>query len=177
MTRREAFQKKYQNNPEWRAARLAKFKAWYDKKRAEDPESFRRAGRRRYIKDADKRKAAVAAYYLKRKTERPQELSDSIFRTRLKTLYGITVEQYRQIEAWQGGGCLFCGKKPTGSKRFRRLFVEHCHDTGEIRGLTCSRCNTALAAFGDKPEALITAAARAAEFSRWWQSTRLERSA
>ena len=40
-----------------------------------------------------------------------------------------------------------------------RLHVDHCHDTGVVRGLLCSHCNTALGKFQDSPE-LLTAAIR-----------------
>ncbi len=53
----------------------------------------------------------------------------------------------------QGGVCGICG----GRDRDRDLAIDHDHETGEIRGLLCSRCNTALGSFRDNPE-IITAA-------------------
>lgn len=53
--------------------------------------------------------------------------------------YGITAEQYWLIYEFQGGCCYICQRaKGTGHKR---LSVDHCHETGLVRGLCCSPCN------------------------------------
>lgn len=53
--------------------------------------------------------------------------------------YGITAEQYWQIYEFQGGCCYICQRaKGTGRKR---LSVDHCHETGLVRGLLCHPCN------------------------------------
>ena len=57
----------------------------------------------------------------------------------LRTKYGITVEQYEDILANQGGGCALCGKTP--EQEGRNLAVDHDHVTGEIRGILCSYHN------------------------------------
>lgn len=49
--------------------------------------------------------------------------------------------------------CAICGREP-GS---RRLHVDHCHETGLIRGLLCSRCNSGIGLLRDDPELLKTA--------------------
>jgi hypothetical protein len=38
----------------------------------------------------------------------------------------------------QGGKCILCLKKV-------KLHIDHCHDTGIVRGLLCLRCNGSLA--------------------------------
>jgi hypothetical protein len=62
--------------------------------------------------------------------------------------YGITIEEYESRLERQNGVCLICSSPPTT----KRLAVDHCHVTGEIRGLLCSKCNTALGLFNDSPE-------------------------
>lgn len=66
--------------------------------------------------------------------------------------YGITLEQYEEILTAQGGVCAICG----GTKLSRGNFfhVDHDHETGEIRGLLCDRCNHGLGKFGDSVEIL-----------------------
>jgi hypothetical protein len=58
---------------------------------------------------------------------------------RLWNNYKLTIAQYDTILAWQGGVCYGC-HQPEPVKG-RRLSVDHDHDTGEVRGLLCSRCN------------------------------------
>ena len=65
----------------------------------------------------------------------------------LKNKYDLTLEQYDQMFDAQNGRCEICGGL---NKSGRRLAVDHNHDTGEIRGLLCNRCNGQLAALEDK---------------------------
>ena len=71
----------------------------------------------------------------------------------LRRTFGISAEQYRELEAEQQGLCVCCGKPETAidkrTGRARRLHVDHDHATGEIRGLLCSRCNLAIGCMKD----------------------------
>lgn len=64
----------------------------------------------------------------------------------LKKQYGLTVEQYELLHQMQNGLCYICRLPERGGKtdRGRRLAVDHCHKTGLIRGLLCSKCNGSL---------------------------------
>lgn len=53
--------------------------------------------------------------------------------------YGLTLEKFDQMNADQGGVCLICGLK---ERRNSRLSVDHNHQTGAVRGLLCSKCNS-----------------------------------
>jgi hypothetical protein len=66
---------------------------------------------------------------------------------------GLAREEYDYMFESQGGLCAICGKKPG----IKGLAIDHCHKTGEIRGLLCGRCNTALGSFRDDPEILRSA--------------------
>lgn len=61
--------------------------------------------------------------------------------------FNFTVEQYDELMAKQDKVCAICGveKNRNGSA----LCVDHNHKTGQIRGLLCHFCNTALGKFGD----------------------------
>lgn len=64
---------------------------------------------------------------------------------RLKKLYGITLDQYNQMLINQNFFCKMC-KKPESvysnqGNKIKDLSVDHCHKTGIVRGLLCSKCN------------------------------------
>lgn len=61
---------------------------------------------------------------------------------RLKCVYDITEEQYKEMLLLQDGKCMICGKEHTDTSK--GLHIDHDHSTGKIRGLLCSRCNGAL---------------------------------
>lgn len=62
----------------------------------------------------------------------------------LKGLYGLTPAAYDDMLAGQGGGCAVCSSTES-------LVVDHNHETGEVRGILCSRCNSALGLLKDSP--------------------------
>jgi len=69
----------------------------------------------------------------------------------LKRKYGITLEDYSARLLQQGGRCAVCPATIGEAKRNRALFVDHDHETGEIRGLLCGGCNAALGFLRDRP--------------------------
>lgn len=76
----------------------------------------------------------------------------------LKAKYGLTVQEYDQMLAAQDGACAICGASGSGVSRFGVLVVDHDHETGEVRGLLCSTCNSAIGLLGDDPETVQKAA-------------------
>jgi len=58
--------------------------------------------------------------------------------------YNITEEQYDFLLWSQDNKCACCGNKFDTDTR-----IDHCHDTGEIRGILCNRCNVGLGMFLD----------------------------
>lgn len=69
----------------------------------------------------------------------------------LNRKYNITADNYNQMVAEQNNACLICESPATSPTS---LFVDHNHDTGEVRGLLCHHCNTALGLFKDSPQLL-----------------------
>ena len=80
----------------------------------------------------------------------------------LKKKYGINLEEYNELLESQNHVCLICGKSENHihnkTKKKTDLAVDHCHDTGKIRGLLCTNCNIGIGYFKNNPELLITAA-------------------
>jgi hypothetical protein len=98
---------------------------------------------------------ACTRYYMNRRNKDNPPKPDPHVRRKhnLKKKYGITIEQYDQMFDDQGGVCAIC--KNTQTKK--RLAVDHCHDTGQVRGLLCDKCNRAIGLLGDTKERLEAA--------------------
>jgi hypothetical protein len=92
------------------------------------------------------------------RTRRP---SNSYFLQR----YGISREEYDKMLDQQDGKCAICRKsevstyqRGTTEGKLMALAVDHCHATGKVRGLLCSKCNRAIGLFEDDSELLRLAA-------------------
>ena len=77
----------------------------------------------------------------------------------IETNFGITMTEFGAMEKAQGGGCAICGRQERRTRRGRlaRLAVDHDHETGEVRGLLCARCNAAIGLFDDELQILENA--------------------
>lgn len=73
----------------------------------------------------------------------------------LKNRYGITLNEYNLMFSEQKGCCKICGTHQSELKK--SLAVDHCHTQGDVRGLLCQNCNTALGLFKDNIKALENA--------------------
>lgn len=82
---------------------------------------------------------------------------ESDFRRALKR-HDLDIQGYEKLLAEQGGGCGICGSASPRRSRSERLFIDHCHETGAVRGLLCNLCNTLLGYSGDHPMRLRAAA-------------------
>ena len=96
-----------------------------------------------YLKEYNKKKRVEGCVKFKR-TERNQQL---------KKNYGIRIEDYEKMFIDQNGLCKICLSDNGG----KTLHVDHCHSTGKVRGLLCSKCNTALGLFNDNIKTLSNA--------------------
>jgi hypothetical protein len=120
-----ANKKRYDANPE-------KYKKRQREYNKTHKEYIRESNRKYYEKNA----AECIAYSRKWYKNNKEKAKD----TNLKYTYGISLEDYNKILRAQNYVCAICGN-PRGAKN---LFVEHCHSTGEVRGLVCHSCNYAL---------------------------------
>lgn len=74
--------------------------------------------------------------------------------SRVLNMYGITPEELKTMYDKQEGKCAICSTEPTTK---RGLHVDHCHETGKVRGLLCHGCNVALGSFKDDVQLLNNA--------------------
>lgn len=153
---------KAQSDPEYRAKRNAQsvsnplarkeymanyYEANPDKFKGRTPEqreSYNAKRRTKYAEDAQFReshKATVREWA----AQNPEKKHAQRVRK-----YGLTPEQMKAMLDAQGQACAVCGHTEKRHKLFP--MIDHCHTTGKVRGILCSRCNMAIGLFRDSPE-------------------------
>lgn len=119
--------------------------------------------KRRYHTDPafkERMKANARRQYQKLKSD-PERYARALVRARgyvksfSKRAHGATEQLYQSLLSKQNGVCWIC----KGTDQKRRLSIDHDHTTGEIRGLLCRACNTALGLFKDDKAMLSRAVA------------------
>jgi hypothetical protein len=87
---------------------------------------------------------------------------------RLYQVYGLKIADFLGIWDACGGRCQICNVAmhsrwvatrvdgDTGG-RSARCNIDHCHETGEVRGLLCTACNTAIGKMNDDIDRLRSA--------------------
>ena len=108
----------------------------------------RRSAKERYwrvpeLRDPETRKQKLREWL---RAKSPTERLEMI-RWKHVRRYGLTLESLDAMVLRSEGRCDACGDKS------RSLFVDHCHESGSVRGLLCPRCNTQLAVI-DTPRRL-----------------------
>ncbi len=73
---------------------------------------------------------------------------------RLLKTYGITSAEFDAMLADQGGVCAVGG----GDGDAKMWHVDHCHDTGRVRGILCALCNRGIGHFRESAKLLRLAA-------------------
>jgi hypothetical protein len=68
-----------------------------------------------------------------------------------KKTYGISIYEYEEMFFSQGGKCKICNEPEHNNKL---LSVDHCHNSGKVRGLLCGSCNIGLGHFKDNTRRL-----------------------
>jgi hypothetical protein len=82
----------------------------------------------------------------------PTRMKNPARNSALKRRYGITQAQYLGMIKAQGGKCAICQQVSP-----KPLVIDHNHETGEVRGLLCHFCNTAIGLLEENRLTLINA--------------------
>lgn len=72
----------------------------------------------------------------------------------VRTKYGISIDTFKRMLSSQNYKCAICLDTASFSSH-----VDHCHNTGRVRGILCVRCNSGIGYFLDDPEIARRAAA------------------
>jgi len=126
-------------------------------KYAQDSETNLSMQHKSYINNRDKRIEGASNYYHTNKDRinverRARWSTDGEYRTKkrlqgIASRYGITIEEYLELYEQTDGKCAICDVRPDT----RALHVDHNHTTGNIRGLLCHHCNTAIGLLKEDP--------------------------
>lgn len=78
---------------------------------------------------------------------------------RRKRLYGMEAGDFENMWAAQDGKCKLCHIQmmpptPTKGQALDVVAIDHCHESGAVRGLLCNGCNKGLGFLNDDIEML-----------------------
>lgn len=101
----------------------------------------------------------VSCGQMKQKQEKPVGFYSERYRSLEDR--GITQAEYDALVEKCKGACCICGEVPipepvaassngrTRATTRRSLYIDHCHNSGKVRGLLCKKCNFGLGHFRD----------------------------
>lgn len=127
------------------------------RRRKEDPEGVRQERKAQYWKNPEKAREKVRRYRRRKKQEDPDYFVRKR-RDQVLASHGLTRQEFAAMLEDQDHRCAICGSEDPNhwSDRFQ---VDHDHDTGEVRGLLCAKCNGGLGLLDDSPQRLVAALA------------------
>lgn len=105
-----------------------------------------------YIDKNGYRNCKICKSVNRKKNRGTKDKSDKEYKTHVLRTYGVSPEEYNEAFKQQEGCCKICGTHELEHKK--RLYVDHCHETGEFRGLLCQSCNSMLGYAKDNIETL-----------------------
>jgi hypothetical protein len=104
---------------------------------------------------AEKNRAKKAEYRRKHYMENREKYLTIERERSYRKLYGIGIVDYDRMLAEQGGKCAICDSPEALPGKADRFFsVDHCHNTGKVRGLLCVACNHLLGRFEKHEQAI-----------------------
>ncbi|WP_345543478.1 endonuclease VII domain-containing protein [Microbacterium jejuense] len=121
-----------------------------ERDRKRDPEKAREYRRAYYERNKERLQAQQRERGRRNYAAQPQAYRARSRKARLKT-YGLTPESYAAMLESQGGKCKLCGLADD------RMPVDHSHETGEVRGILCTSCNTGLGLFREDTALMLRA--------------------
>lgn len=128
-------------------------KIYYREYYQRNKERSKEISRNSYKKNREERIRKQRLWVLKNKEKSTKYKRD----WKLKNEYGITENEYQILFEIQNECCAICGSKSSGNIKTNKLYIDHDHITGKVRGLLCNSCNNGLGKFKDNIEYLNSA--------------------
>lgn len=134
-------------------------KEYKERLKIENPEKYKEVylgGQKRYrdkLKESnpEKYKDIYSQQKKRWKQRNPEKAKLQKKFEKIKSKYGITYEQYYSRLDLQNKLCKSCGDE---LKTDRGTHIDHCHNTGVVRGILCMSCNIILGHAKDDIERL-----------------------
>lgn len=101
-------------------------------------------------KDLEASREKERLYYKRSIKENPERAAVKRRQKRARA-YGLTPDEYDRLTQGSGAKCEICRKFDV------KLAIDHCHESGKIRGVLCFGCNSALGKLGDNSQGLEVA--------------------
>ena len=130
------------------AEKLAYQREWYARRCESDPNYRKRLAAQKRARTPKKNRPSYS--------RREQHLY------KLEHRYGLERDGLRKMFENQEGLCAICSRLMEmpgdgGQNRANKACVDHCHDTGRIRGLLCMTCNAGIGQLRDSKRLLLNA--------------------
>lgn len=120
----------------------------------------------------EKRRLQMAEYYQKNKEKsrlagaewkknNPEKVRLKNRKLQVLKTYGMNWESYVSLYNQAEGRCQICSAfvelAAKGKGTTKAACVDHCHETGEVRGILCRACNVGIGHLGDSKERIWNA--------------------
>jgi len=130
--------------------KLSRQRLW--KKHPEKHERYLKKQKEYRLKNVEDKKIKDRIRYQQNKEKISKErkefyhkFPELVRKRRMMTTYKITAEKYDELNAIKN--CQCCGRN---EKDFvKGLAIDHCHKSGQVRGVLCPNCNTAIGLLND----------------------------
>lgn len=97
----------------------------------------------------------------KLKASKPLNYKITSRKSNLKRKFDMSIDDFIKMKESQKYVCAICKNPETAldgkTKILREFCIDHCHETGVIRGLLCNRCNHGIGKLRDSIEILESA--------------------
>lgn len=107
-----------------------------------------------YYKNPDNKKRLLEYNLLNKDKTRSKEYKLATKNRDLKRRYGISLDEYNQKINNQQNKCAICQQEFNQLKKHETAFVDHDHQSNQVRGLLCYKCNNLIGLANEKIEIL-----------------------
>jgi DNA repair exonuclease SbcCD ATPase subunit len=149
----------------YRLANLEKIKKHSKKYRNANKDKIKETNRIYHAENKDERNKQMTKYRIANRDKlneiaKSKRTPEKNKKYAIKSTYGLTLEQYNSMLNQTGGKCPICDVefKRKGDGGGKHPCVDHCHKTGKVRGIICSKCNAGIGNLNDNIQRIRKAA-------------------